>query len=289
MEKISVAGAIDIHIHTNPDLLDRIGDDRDIVRNAKEAGMLGVQLKGHMESTVSRARLTGQEFPEINVFGGIVLNRYVGGINPYAVEASLRKGGKSVWMPTVDANYHAQKYGRTGRYLVQELTSTGSKVGIQVLKENGDLIDDLVEILDMISQYNAVLETCHLSPDEIIKLIDVAKERKVEKICLTHPFVKVPGVDLDFLMKIIPKGVFAEFGFCTVSPMWADARLDQVKEAIQALGAENCILMSDGGQIHNPWPHEGLRIFAQSLYEKGISQKELETMMINNPKQLMGL
>jgi predicted metal-dependent phosphotriesterase family hydrolase len=47
--------------------------------------------------------------------------------------------------------------------------------------------------------------------------------------------------------------------------------------------------MSDGGQIHNPWPHEGLRIFAQSLYEKGITQNELETMMVANPKQLMGL
>jgi hypothetical protein len=289
MEKISVEGAIDIHIHTNPDLLNRIGDDRDIVRNAKEAGMLGVQLKGHSESTASRARLMSQEFPEINVFGGIVLNRYVGGINPYAVEATLRNGGKSVWMPTVDANYHAQKYGRTGRYSVQELDSKGSAIGISILNENGGLVDELIEILDLISEYNAVLGTSHLSPEEIIKLVDAAKERKVEKICLTHPFVKVPGVDLDFLKMIVPKGVFAEFGYCTVTPMWANAKIDQVKEAIQALGADNCIIMSDGGQIHNPWPHEGLRIFAQSLYEKGLTQKELECMMITNPKQIMGL
>lgn len=289
MEKISVEGAIDIHIHTNPDLLNRIGDDRDIVRKAKASGMLGVQLKGHSESTVSRARLIGQEFPEVNVFGGIVLNRYVGGINPYAVEASLRNGGKTVWMPTVDANHHAKKYGRTGRYSVQELDSKGSKIGISVLKKNGDLIDELIEILDLINEYNAVLGTSHLSPEEIIKLIDTAKERKVEKICLTHPFVKVPGVDLDFLKIVVPKGVFAEFGYCTITPMWANAKVDQVRESIQALGAENCIIMSDGGQVHNPWPHEGLRIFAQSLHEKGITPKELERMMITNPKQIMGL
>ena len=289
MERISVAGAIDIHIHTNPDLVDRIGDDRDIVRNARDAGMLGVQLKGHPEPTVSRARLMQHEFPELHVFGGIVLNRYVGGINPYAVDACLRIGGKTVWMPTVDANYHAQKYGRTGRYSVQELESSGSTVGISVLKENGELVDELIEILDLISKYNAVLGTAHLSPEELMKLINTASERKVEKICLTHPFVKVPGVSLDFLKEVIPKGVFAEFGYCTVSPMWADAKIDQVKEAIKALGAENCIIMSDGGQIHNPWPHESLRIFAQSLHEKGISRKELETMMIKNPKQLMDL
>jgi hypothetical protein len=251
--------------------------------------MLGVQLKGHSESTVSRAHLMSQEFPDMNVFGGIVLNRYVEGINPYAVEACLRNGGKTVWMPTVDANYHARKYGRTGRYSVQELDSEGSEVGISILKENGELIDDLLEILDLISQHDVVLGTCHLSPDEIIKLVDAAIDKNIRKICLTHPFVKVPGVDLNYLKKIVPRGVFAEFGYCTVTPMWADASIDQVKEAIQVLGAERCIIMSDGGQIHNPWPHEGLRIFAQSLYEKGITQNELETMMVANPKQLMGL
>jgi hypothetical protein len=230
-----------------------------------------------------------QEFPDIKVFGGIVLNRYVGGINPYAVDACLRSGGKTVWMPTVDANYHAQKYGRTGKYSVQELDAKGSEIGISVLKENGELIDELLEILDLINQYDAVLGTSHLSPKEIIKLVDTAKQRKVERICLTHPFVKVPGVDLKFLREVIPKGVFAEFGFCTITPMWADATINQVKEAILALGAEHCIIMSDGGQIHNPWPHESLRIFAQCLYEKGIPYKDIETMMVQNPRQLMGL
>jgi hypothetical protein len=289
MERMSVAGAIDLHVHTSPDLIDRIGDDRDIVRNARDAGMLGVQLKGHMESTVSRAYFMSKEFPEVKVFGGIVLNRYVGGINPQAVESCLRKGGKSVWMPTVDANHHAKKYGRTGRYSVQELDAKGSEVGIRVTDDQGKLLPEVIEVLDLVAQYNAVLGTSHLSPEEILILVDEAKRRKVEKICLTHPFVKVPGVDLEFLKKVIPKGVFAEFGYCTVTPMWADATLDRKKEAIQALGAEHCILMSDGGQIHNAWPHEGLRIFAQCLHEKGLSPKEIETMIVHNPRQLMGV
>ncbi len=289
MERISVRGAIDIHIHTDPDLINRIGDDRDIVSNAKEAGMLGVQLKGHSESTVSRARLMRQEFSDIHVFGGIVLNRYVGGLNPNAVDVCLRKGGKTVWMPTVDANFHAQVYGRTGRYSVQELDSKGSEIGIRVMDDDGRLLDEVIEILDMISEHNAVLGTSHLSAEEIVVLIKAAKERKVEKICVTHPFVKVPGVDVNFLKDVITEGVFAEFGFCTVSPMWVNATLDQVKEAVETLGAEHCILMSDGGQIHNPWPHEGLRVFAQGLHEKGLTPKQLDTMIITNPKQLMDL
>lgn len=289
MERISVEGAIDIHVHASPDIVERIGNDRDIVRSARDAGMLGVQLKGHAESTVSRAWLINQEFSGIHVFGGIVLNRYVGGINPYAVESCLQNGGKTIWMPTLDANYHAQKYGRTGRFSVQELNDKGDSSGIKVVDENGKLLDAVMDVLELVSDYNAVLATSHLSPDEIIKLVDAAREKKVEKICLTHPFVLVPGVDLEFLKMIIPKGVFAEFGYDTVSPMVADSTLDQIKEAIEALGPENCILMSDGGQIHNPWPSECLRVFGQCLHEKGIPRKDVERMMAHNPRQLMNI
>ena len=95
MSRVSVEGAIDLHIHTHPCLFPRIGDDRAIVAAAAAAGMRGVMLKCHHESSVSRAYLVNAEFPDIDVFGGIVLNSYVGGINPAAVEAALRLGGKA--------------------------------------------------------------------------------------------------------------------------------------------------------------------------------------------------
>ena len=113
---IDVAGAVDLHCHPYPDLFPRLADDFDIVRAARDAGMKAIMLKCHHENTVSRAYLVQRVIPGIRVFGGVVLNYYVGGINPAAVEASLKLGGKEVWMPTVDAGYHAEVHGGTGGY-----------------------------------------------------------------------------------------------------------------------------------------------------------------------------
>jgi len=71
--------------------------------------------------------------------------------------------------------------------------------------------------------------------------------------------------------------------------MWNYASPEKVAQAIKVLGAENCVLVSDAGQRHNPRPAEALRIFAQSLAERGIEEKELERMMIDNPRWLLGL
>src|SRR5256885_13833012 len=117
---VDVAGAVDLHCHPYPDLFPRLADDFDIVRAARDAGRKAILLKCHHENTVSRAYLVQRVIPGIRVFGGIVLNYYVGGINPAAVEASLRLGGKEVWMPTVDAGYHAEIHGGTGGYDSQQ-------------------------------------------------------------------------------------------------------------------------------------------------------------------------
>ena len=116
---VDVTGAVDLHCHPYPDLFPRLADDFDIVRAARDAGLKAILLKCHHENTVSRAYLVQRVIPGIRVFGGIVLNYYVGGINPAAVEASLRLGGKEVWMPTVDAGYHAT---------IAELQAAGERI-----------------------------------------------------------------------------------------------------------------------------------------------------------------
>ena len=43
--------------------------------------------------------------PGIRVFGGLVLNFPVGGLNPFAVDSYVRLGAKEVWMPSLSAEY----------------------------------------------------------------------------------------------------------------------------------------------------------------------------------------
>src|ERR1700688_3079990 len=102
----TLQGVIDMHAHSDPDGTARKIDAIDLARMAKSRGMRALVLKNHYESTASLAFIVRKEVPGIEIFGGIVLNRAVGGINPAAIERMvLVKGswGRMVWMPTFDA------------------------------------------------------------------------------------------------------------------------------------------------------------------------------------------
>ena len=111
MALLKLDGAVDLHVHSYPCVFQRRVDDRQAAQAAAEAGMTAILLKSHHESTVSRAYLIQKEFPNLKVFGGVVLNQFVGGINPAAAEVSLRLGAKEVWMPTIDAAHHIDVHG----------------------------------------------------------------------------------------------------------------------------------------------------------------------------------
>jgi hypothetical protein len=247
-------------------------------------------IKCHSEPTVSRAYLAEKISTGVQVFGGIVLNRAVGGINPAAAEAALKLGAKEVWMPTIDAAYHGKMHGATGGYDVQSSgTTTGLTTGISVTDEEGALRPDTLEVLDLVARYGAILGTCHLSPKEIHVLVTEARARGVEKIVITHPFFKVPNLDLNDLKTLAGQGAYAEFGYCTVSPMWHYATVTKVAEAINTIGAGHALLVSDTGQRHNPMPAEALRIFAQSVFESGVSEEDIDKLIRANPAQLLEL
>src|SRR5690606_38197501 len=93
----------DSHVHSAPDVLDRIGDDADIAHEYQKSGYDGFVLKAHYESTVGRAHSISKS-TGMKVYGGIALNQHCGGINPSVVAATLQSGGRVVWMPTADSH-----------------------------------------------------------------------------------------------------------------------------------------------------------------------------------------
>ncbi|MGA2529139.1 MAG: DUF6282 family protein [Acidimicrobiales bacterium] len=283
---VDITGAVDLHCHPYPDLFPRLADDFDIVQAARAAGMKAVVLKCHHENTVSRAYLVQRVMPGIKVYGGVVLNYYVGGVNPAAVEAALRLGGKEVWMPTVDAGYHAEVHGGTGGYDSQSGGRSRAE-GIWVTDADGKLRPEVKEVLALVAEYKAILGTCHLSPREIVALVREARDVGVEKIVVTHPYFKVPNLDLDTLEEVARLGAMPEFGYCTLSPAWHYAVVEKVVESVQRIGASRCLLVSDTGQRHNPLPSEALRVFAQTVFEKGVLMEDVERMIASNPLDLL--
>src|ERR1700678_195659 len=148
-------GVIDIHAHTDPDSVPRSIDAIDLAKLAKARGMRGLVLKNHYESTASLAYVVRKEVPGIEIFGGIDLNRSVGGVNPAAVERMvLMKGGwgRVVWMPTFDAENQVRE-------------SHEDRPFVSVSK-NGQLLPEVKQIVALAAKHGLTLETGHSSAAE---------------------------------------------------------------------------------------------------------------------------
>ena len=96
-------------------------------------------------------------------------------------------------------------------------------------------------------------------------------------------------MNVDFLKEMVRLGGIGEFGYCTISPMWAYVNLQFTKEVMDDIGFDNCVVMSDTGQSHNPLPPEAMWLYAQGLYEKGVSAANIEKLIVKTPKALLGI
>src|SRR5262249_3350473 len=101
-----LAGAIDIHVHSLPDNVDRSVDGVEAALMARARGMRAIVLKNHYDPTASLAFMVRRLVPDLDVFGGVDLNLPVGGMNRAAVEHMTQvtgSYGRVVWMSTFDA------------------------------------------------------------------------------------------------------------------------------------------------------------------------------------------
>ena len=169
------AGVIDMHVHSHPDVFGRNMDDIDVAQLAKSKGMRGILLKNHVAETASRAALVMKVVPGIEVWGGIVLNKAVGGINPDAVEWMHRTyggRGKVVWLPTFEADKH-----------VKTLAKPDAR-GL-VVAPGGQVIPEMEAILKIIARENLVLATGHVHPEEIIAVVRRVRDLGVRRMLVT--------------------------------------------------------------------------------------------------------
>jgi Family of unknown function (DUF6282) len=279
-------GAVDLHVHCAPSFFARWGDGLDLARSCEQAGMAGVLLKAHEGSTVAAAAVLDRLFPSLHVLGGVVLNRYVGGINPAAAEAALRLGGRCIWFPTMDADAHARAFGSTGAYPSQR-GGIEAPTGIRLLNKDGKLVYAAREVLALAAEHDALVATGHLDKSEIAALLAAARESGVGRFLVQHPFFTVPGLGADELEALVHQGAVVELTYLNVSPLWRTSTVEQAAETLSRLGGDAVIVSSDAGQAHNPSPPEALRSFAQALHEHGVAETELTKALRDTPLRLV--
>ena len=108
-----IAGLMDTHVHAAPDVFGRSLDDEEVASLYKDRGLEALVLKNHVVPTADRAWFARKHVAGLKVFGGVVLNSPVGGINPDAVNWMWRMQGgfgRVVWFPTFDADNHVKHF-----------------------------------------------------------------------------------------------------------------------------------------------------------------------------------
>lgn len=272
-----LSGVIDIHAHTLPSSRPRSIDAIDLAKLAKQRGMRAIVLKDHYESTAAQAYLVRRVVPGIEVFGGIVLNRSVGGINVAAVERMvLMSGGwgRIVWLPTFDAENQV-KFSKENRPFVP-------------VSKDGHLVPAVVEMITFIKDHQLALGTGHISAEEGLLVVHEAHKQGVQHIIVTHPMEALIAMSIPQMEEAARDGAYIEFVYSALLGKTPIPLADYVK-AIHAIGPGSCILSSDFGQPENPPHTDGLAAYFKKLLQAGVSQADIDTMSKTNPARVLGL
>jgi hypothetical protein len=284
-----VIGVIDMHVHSHPDVFGRSMDDIDVATLAKSRGMRGILLKNHISETASRAALVMKVVPGIEVFGGVVLNNAVGGVNPNAVEWMHRiygGRGKVVWLPTFESDKHVKTFGKPD---AQGL----------VVAPNGQVTPEMEAILKIIARENLLLATGHVHPEEIIAVVRRGRELGVKNMLVTHGLTNVPGLTMAQAKEVVGMGAVIEVCFLQFqagpnAPLaflrhWTQINAKNVAQAVREFGAAGLVISSDLGQTANMTHPDGLEVAIGAMKAEGITDADIDTMMRKNPARLLGL
>ena len=272
-------GIVDIHAHADPDVTGRSMDVLEMTKIYKDQGLRGFVIMNHFDSTAGLAYLAKKEAPELEIFGGLVLNHLVGGMNQHAVEHFLRIDGglgRIVYMPTVNSEYDVKN-------------SDDPRPFVRI-SEDGKLLPEVLEMLDLIAKHPLVLSTGHSSPEEILLLIRAAKERGIKKILATNPVPQLMSVEQ--MKEAADLGAYIEFIYYSASPSRRGGpphTMEEYAEAIKAIGPARCILSSCGGQDWMPVHMFAWMEFFQAMREHGLTEDEINLMAKTNPARLLGL
>ena len=273
-----LTGVVDIHVHSDPDSTPRSIDAIDLARLAKSRGMRALVLKNHYEPTASLAYVVRKIVPGIEIFGGIDLNRTVGGVNAAAVERMVAtKGGwgRVIWMPTFDAENQV-RFSKQNRPFVP-------------VSKNGQLLPEVKEVIALAAKHQLTLETGHSSPEEALLIIAEARRQGVQHIVVTHAMIRPIAMTVAQMRAAAKQGAFLEFVYNGLIGPNKEFEMKDYAKAIRELGPEHCILSSDLGQAGNPLHPDGLATFFAGLAKEGFSAADIDLMSKTNPARALGL
>ena len=286
MSRVSLKGICDMHVHTNPDLRIRAYNDLQLADAAVRVGARAIVIKSHLGFTVNRAAIANEYVKRVygnntgfTMYGGVVMNKVIGGVNPEAVEKGLKLGAKEIWLPTQSAKRHLEKMGQN------------PADGIELVRD-GKVIPELIDVFKLVKDYDVALGTAHVSPEEAFTVVEAARNAGVKKIIITHPEWWVCDYSIEDQIRLV-KDYDVILERCYAQNMGKGQpyhlNLKENAELIKEVGYEHVMVDTDGGQVENPdWEIE-MYEYMHYLVEYGIPIEHVYHMTKTIPYRLLGI
>ena len=277
-------GAIDMHFHMDPPRETTVvgSEQADIarVRIARARGVRALVIKDHNMTTAGLVYHLRREIPDFTMYGSLVLNLTNGGINPAAVEfmATQIKGspGKVVWLPAGDteAEVRASK------------TPGGPFVGVS---RDGKLLPRVREVLSLIAKHDLVLASGHVLASDALLVFREARSLGVKHMIATHAMDLSGKMTIPQMEEAIRLGAIVEFDYRNIFDD-GGVRLD----AIRKIGPEHCLVSEFWTNKPGVLPREyaglgGAGDWVAEMRRHGFTDRELDSMVKENPARLLGL
>jgi mannose-6-phosphate isomerase-like protein (cupin superfamily) len=158
---------------------------------------------------------------------------------------------------------------------------------------NGELLPEVKGIIALLAKLKTVdsngtvvLATGHATPQEHVLLAREGRRLGVP-VLLTHPGDDVTDAQYQEVKKL---GAFVEVNadFYQEGDQPEEKIAFAVKQ-IQRLGAESIVMGTDCGQLNNPLPTDCIVLAARALRARGVTDRQLDMMVKDNPARLLGL
>ncbi|WP_159587140.1 DUF6282 family protein [Chelativorans xinjiangense] len=287
-----LAGAVDSHVHCCPHINRRTVSVFEAVRQAARAGLRGLGLMDVFANTSGLAALANRELGRlgVDVFGGIILEPYAGGLSPRSVRTALGMGygdggARFVSLPCHHTAFVACSERRSPAYVDTCLA----------IPEAGELPDPLPEIIDLCVEADVVFNLGHISGPEAVKVAEQAARRGCRRLLAPAGYLSP-----DEATAIVGAGCLLEYSFfvfthATDIPQtmidaerhrFARADFSRALSIVRSVGVGNVILSSDSGAVVLPPPVEAFREFLVMFESCGFFGHELRAMSADNPARL---
>ena len=316
-----LVGAIDSHVHAGPVLGSNPGhlDPIQAAIDARDAGMRSLVYYDVFGWASGTAWMVNRHVPGITTFGGYLMNSCHGGMNPRAVRTALNLEGGCRF---ISFGSHCTYYSASREATLIDGKPVPLKDAYPKFRQEelsravcipleDPIPPQLDEILSMVAEKPEVyLNTGHVSPQEAVRIVELAKRYGIKKVLIAHPARRAMTIQQQ--KWAASQGAFLE-GYAGdlffpdtphthyyVEPEYMDrtCELDYYTQVetfthwmrvIREVGPEHFVLATDYGIRSSPTPAQGMRLLISMLLDYEFTPEQIRQMTALNPACLIGL